>query len=206
MESTVGKRRISRRPGGRTADITERVRQAVVELAIEGGFQACTFSNVAERAGVQRSTLYRRFPDRWATIIDAFLAKSGNEVVAELTGSFEKDLRSVLKRLAATLDTPLGPAVMAIAARLQADSDADYPRDYFDGRMGQLEPMFEAAIARGDLPADVDREELFTAAAGPLWFRKFIAGRPLDSGFIDRVVENVCWLYCSGARPSRGEL
>ncbi len=203
MESTVGKRPINRRPGGRTADITERVRQAVLELAIEGGFAACTFSNVAERAGVQRSTLYRRFPDRWATIIDAFLAKSGDDVVAEPTGSFEKDLRSVLRRLAATLDTPLGPAVLAIAARLQADPDADYPRNYFDGRMAQLQPMFEAAIARGDLPADVDREELFSCAAGPLWFRKFIAGRPLDDAFIDRIVENVCWLYCSGAGPKR---
>jgi hypothetical protein len=89
---------------------------------------------------------------------------------------------------------------MAIAARMQADPNADYPRDYFDGRMAQLEPMFAAAIARGDLPQDIDREELFTSAAGPLWFRKFVSARPLDDAFIDRIVENVCWLYCSGCR------
>ena len=49
-----------RRPGGRTADVTERVHRAIVELLIEGGVEACTFSAVAERAAVDRSTLYRR--------------------------------------------------------------------------------------------------------------------------------------------------
>jgi len=85
---------------------------------------------------------------------------------------------------------------------MQADPGADYPRDYFEGRMAQLEPMFAAAIARGDLPEDIDREELFTSAAGSLWFRKFISARPVDDAFIDRIVENVCWLYCSGCRAS----
>lgn len=202
MESTVGKKPIHRRPGGRTADVTERVRQAVLELAVEGGFPACTFSNVAERAGVQRSTLYRRFPDRWATIIEAFLTKTGGDVTPDLSGSFEKDLRSILRKLAEALDSPIGPAVLGMAARMHSDPNADFPRDYFDGRMAQLEPMFEAAIARGDLSADVDREEIFTFAAGPLWFRKFIAGRPLDDAFVDGIVENVCWLYCSGSRAS----
>jgi hypothetical protein len=29
-----------------------------------------------------------------------------------------------------------------------------------------------------------------------MYFRMFIAGRPLDDAFIDALVENVCWLYC----------
>src|SRR4051794_18926154 len=204
MESTVGKRGVNQRPGGRTADVTERVRHAVIELAIEGGFPACTFANIAERAGVQRSTLYRRFPDRWTTIIDAIVAKTGDDVVADLSGNFERDLRSVLRKLADALDSPLGPAVMAIAARMQADPNADYPRDYFDGRMAQPEPMFAAALARRDPPHDLDRGGVVTPPPRPLWFRKFISARPVDHAFIDRIVENVCWLYCSGCRASPG--
>ena len=44
----------SRRPGGRTADVTARVHQAIIDLIVEGGCQACTFSAVAKRAGVER--------------------------------------------------------------------------------------------------------------------------------------------------------
>jgi hypothetical protein len=41
---------------------------------LDGGLEACTFSNVAERAGVERSTLYRRYPDRMDMIIDTIVA------------------------------------------------------------------------------------------------------------------------------------
>lgn len=202
--STSSKTAVSRRPGGRTADITARVHKAVIELIVEGGFEACTFSNVAQRAGVERSTLYRRFPDRWDAIIDAWMARASQDVMPDLGDSFAADLRSVLRRLADVLESPLGPALLGIAAELRSREGTDFSRTYFDRRMEQLKPMFDAAIARGELPADADCEGLFTFAAGAIYFRMFIAARPIDDAFIDQVVENVCWLYCSGSRSSRG--
>ena len=62
--------------------------------------------------------------------------------------------------------------------------------------MEQLAPMFDAAIERGDLAPDVDREELFTFASGSIWFSRFIAARPVDEAAIDRIVAAVCTLYC----------
>ena len=88
-------------------------------------------------------------------------------------------------------------------------SGNDYSRTYFDRRMEQLNPMFDAAIARGELLSDVDCEELFTFAAAPLWYRMFIAGRGADDAYVRSVVESTCWLYCSPsvaaklARPAR---
>ena len=49
MESTVRNRPVTKRPGGRTAEVTARVHQAITDLIIEGGVDACTFSAVAER-------------------------------------------------------------------------------------------------------------------------------------------------------------
>ncbi len=62
-----------RRPGGRTADVTRRINKAVIELLAEGGVEACTFQSLASRAGVERSTLYRRDPELWPTIIGAII-------------------------------------------------------------------------------------------------------------------------------------
>ena len=186
---------VARRPGGRTAEVTQRVHEAIVDLLVEGGVQACTFSAVAERAGIERSTLYRRFPDRWEAIIDALMDVAAKDVLPDLGANFEHDLGSILRKLRDALESPLGPAVLAVGIELQSGA-GDYPRAYFDRRLAQLRPMFEAAIARGELAPDVDCETLFTFAAGPIYFRKFIVARPIDDDFIDQVVDNVCRLYC----------
>ena len=201
MESTVRHRTVikptvAKRPGGRTAEVTARVHQAITELLLEGGVDACTFSAVAQRAGVERSTLYRRFPDRWDAIIDTWMATAAAEVMPKLQGSFARDLKSVLRRLVTTLESPLGPALLTFAADLRTKSGNDYTREFFDRRIDQLAPMFDASIERGDLPADVDREALFTFAAGPIYFRLFIASRTVDDAFIDGLVDSICRTFC----------
>ena len=193
--STLSHGSVIRRPGGRTAEVTGRVHEAIVGLLLEGGVQACTFSAVAERASVERSTLYRRFPDRWEAIIDALMARAGADVMPDLGKSFAHDLKSVLHKLRDTLNSPLGPALLAAAIELRSE-DNEYPRAYFDRRLEQLQPMFDAAIARGELPADVDCEAVFSLAAGAIYFRIFIASRQVADAFIDDLVEKICWLHC----------
>jgi AcrR family transcriptional regulator len=192
-----------RRPGGRTAEITARVHKAITELILEGGVKACTFSAVAERAEIERSTLYRRFPDRWEAIIDAMMARAASDVMPDLGDSFAGDLASVLRKLRDMLEAPLGQAVLTTAVELRAHDGNAYPRAYFDRRMAQLDAMFDAAVARGELQADVDRETLFTFAAGPIYFRIFIAARPVDDDFIHDIVSNVCWLYCTPSAAAK---
>ena len=201
--STSSRTEVARRRGGRTADVTARVRRAIFDLIMEGGLEACTFSAVAQRAGVERSTLYRRFPDRWDAIIDAWMARAAEEVLPEPADTFAEDLAAVLRKLVDVLESSIGPALLHVVAELRAHFQSDYSRAYFDERMTQLAPMFDAAIARGELPAEVDREALFTAAAGPIYFRLFIAGRQIDEDFIHAIVSNICWLYCSPSAAAK---
>ena len=58
-----------RRPGGRTAAVSNAIRAAVEELAAEKGLERVTIPLVAERAGVNPTTVYRRWPDA-ATMIN----------------------------------------------------------------------------------------------------------------------------------------
>ena len=125
------------------------------------------------------------------------------DVMPVLGPSFAEDLGSVLRKLVEALESRLGPALLRVAAELRARDDTNFSRAYFDARMDQLAPMFEAAIARGELPADVERETLFTFAAGPIYFRMFIAARRVDDDFIHSIVSNVCWLYCSPSTAAK---
>lgn len=201
MESTFLNRNIHKRPGGRTADVTRRVHSAVLDLLVSNGADGCTFKAVAERAAVERSTLYRRYPDRWVMMIDAFVALAAADVTADLTGNFRAELRSVLRKLALLLDSPLGSALMIVAAELHGNSGVDVWQSYFRHRLEQLAPMFDGAVERGELGASVDRETLITLAAGPIYFRIFISGRQVDDQLIDDVLDSVCATFCPPPRP-----
>jgi AcrR family transcriptional regulator len=186
-----------KRPGGRTAEVTDRIRGAVLSLLLEGGFEACTIKNVAERAGIERSTLYRRYPDRWGAIIDTVISWIQRDSPPIETGTFAGDIRNVLTHLAASISTALGPAIVAAAGALHSEDRVAEARVFFERRMGQLQPMFDAAVERGELLKDVDAEELFVFATGSIWFSKFIASRTVDQAAIDRLVQAVCTLYCT---------
>src|SRR6266542_535203 len=180
MESRRVRNGASRRPGGRTAEITERINRACLELVVERGASACTFGAVASCAGVERSTLYRRYSDEWEMRLDALIAHA-RDMTPDLSGKLASDLKSVAHRLVEQLESPLGPALVGAAAQLRAHSGQDYSRQFFDRRMAQLQPMFDAAIARGELAPDIDPEEMFSMIAGPIYFRMFIAARPVEA-------------------------
>ena len=185
-----------RRPGGRTADVTRRINEAVLELLAEGGIEACTFQNVAARAGIERSTLYRRNPDRWPTIMNAIIDYAERETPAPVTGSFKGDLLNILRATARVMTSPLGAPLMSTAAALRAGAAPGETERFWESRRKIMEPMYEAAIARGELPADVDREELFAMAAGPIFFRLFVSARPFDDDWLGKIADQVCSLYC----------
>ena len=164
---------LRRRPGGRTADVTRRINEATIELLGEGGLEACTFQNVAARAGIERSTLYRRNPDRWPTIVEAIIELAERETAAFDTGAFRTDLKSTLSNLARVLESPLGPSLMEVAGALQSGAAP-----------GQAERFWEHR-----------REQLFAMAAGPIYFWKFVASKPLTEEWVAKVVDQVCDRY-----------
>lgn len=187
-----------RRPGGRTADVTRRINQAVLGLLAEGGIDACTFQNIAGRAGIERSTLYRRNPDRWPTIIDAIIDFAERETAPYDTGTFRGDLTATLFNLAKALNGPIGPALVSVAAALQGGAAPGEAERFWKSRMKRLDPMFDKAIARGELNPEVDREEIFSMAAGPIYFRRFIASRHVEDAWVQKVVDDVCQRYAGG--------
>lgn len=196
MESSLTVREPTRRPGGRTAEVTRRINDAVLALLVEGGIGACTFAAVADRAGIERSTLYRRYGDRWAMMIDAILGYAGDEVAPISLGSFREDLRFVLDRMAEVLATPLGPALWAVGAALRAGSAPEHRARFWETRLTQILPIVDAAKSRRELDPDVDPEEVFAFAMGAVHFRMLVIGERIGSTIVDQIVDDVCRLYC----------
>ncbi len=88
-----------RRPGGRTA----RNRAAVVEATLAElarcGYSGLTVENVAERSGVHKTTVYRRWGGVDGLIVDALHAAGEDVWAAPDTGALDTDLRPLYFRL-----------------------------------------------------------------------------------------------------------
>ena len=198
------------RPGGRTARIGDRIAVAVVELLVDRGVEQCTFTKVAAKAGVERSTLYRRYPNRWAMISEALFARHEIDFAIEATGDFRADITAHLRKVGASLESTAGRAMVVAAAMARVERTPEGGQ-YWSNRRDQLQPIIDAAVKSGQIRPGIEPDELFAASDGPLFFRMLIASAPIDEAFIGRVVDNLCRLYCVASRgdasaaPSRKE-
>lgn len=178
------------RPGGRTALVTARIFDATLLLLVEGGFGNFSLSELAKRANVTRSTIYRRWPIKSALILDAIAARINQQISLVDTGSFAGDFTAALKNLSLFLNSPVGRA--AIAAGLEIDRTETIVAQWKalgDVRLRAIRAIFERAMVRGDFSENGDWEAFLAAAAGAMYFRIIVTSRDPDPAWIERVLK-----------------
>jgi AcrR family transcriptional regulator len=188
------------RPGGRTA----RVRQAVIDATIaelsEVGYAALRIETVAERAGVNKTTIYRRWGNKPALVATAFLERHRDVVPPPDTGSLYDDLLTLLIDMRSGLQTPWVAVLLREVGPRSPHSDGVHEvlDKIWPARFRSSRVIFERAIERGELPADTDPDFLIEVLSGPLYFRWLMLGHPLSDEFLQRTAAFVL----GGARAS----
>ncbi|MDQ3353007.1 MAG: TetR/AcrR family transcriptional regulator [Actinomycetota bacterium] len=181
-----------RRPGRpRDPGLDRAILAATSELLSAEGFGGTSVEAVAERAGVSKATIYRRWPTRE----DLLLAAGGSMGPCPPdpeTGSLRDDLVTLIGGLAAVMRTPVGgllPATVDEAARnpeLRSRLDA-----FIDDRRGPVRAVLARAAARGELRAGIEPELVVDLLAGPVFTRILLTGGPLEDDLATRIVEAV---------------
>src|SRR5664280_783734 len=95
-----------RRPGGRSARVRAAVLEATLDQLAESGYDGLSFEAVAVRAGVHKTTLYRRWSDRTDLVLDAMLELSSQTVPVPDFGSVRADLLAIARGIAGNLSSP----------------------------------------------------------------------------------------------------
>ncbi|MEV4799392.1 TetR/AcrR family transcriptional regulator [Nonomuraea sp. NPDC049421] len=179
-----------RRPVGRGAKVRAAVHAATLAELVDKGYAALTVENVAQRAGVHKTTVYRRWKDRESLLTDALAEHMAMDVPVPDTGTIEGDLRALANSLVRTFTSPTGQAILAAmftgAAHLPEIAAAR--RQVFDDRLTRAEPVVVRAIERGELPAATDPAELLKTLAAPIYLRLLITADPVDETTADRAV------------------
>jgi AcrR family transcriptional regulator len=169
------------RPGGRTARIRAAVLDATVAELVETGYGGLSVESIAARAGVNKTTLYRRWGGKDGLVVDAVEQFAAAQVRMPDTGQIEDDLRLWARSIVTTLTGPSSSAVVRAVFGGAGDSPQarELRRRFWLTRLALVTPIVQRALDRGELPAGTDPIEVIRHVGAPLYYRMFILAEPV---------------------------
>jgi AcrR family transcriptional regulator len=154
------------RPGGRSERIRRSVSDAVREYFSEGDV-SFSVRDVAERAGVHRTTVYRRWPTRADLVAEALRDHTATLNVPD-TGSWRKDLELLVHQLAAFFADPVEVG-MNISLAMGNDPQSDsVTRRHWGPVIESIRQPILRAVERGEIDPEVDTDALLELMMSPM--------------------------------------
>jgi AcrR family transcriptional regulator len=177
----------TRRGRGRPPGISERVRhdvyEAVRELLVQSGYAALRLDDVAELAGVHKSTLYRQWATKAQLVRDVLNASLVAHYPRPDEGSWAADIDALCGELVRLFRSPT--TIAFIRTRAVAD-DPELIQGLHElgvRDMRFVREPFERAIARGEIDPGLSVETLVQMVISPFLARVVVTRLPVDDAF-----------------------
>jgi len=176
------------RPGGRSARVVEAVLAAARTELITRGYCAFSVADVARAAGVQKTSIYRRWGTPQRLVLDVVLDIARETIPVPNTNDLTTDLVQLMQSAHKILRTPIGRASAAVLFQSERDVAA-LQRSYWKHRFVNFGIIFQRAIERGQWCSSGDAELVARILLGTVWFRLFISGEGITRGYLQKLVE-----------------
>ncbi|MDQ1040484.1 AcrR family transcriptional regulator [Streptomyces sp. V3I8] len=189
------------RPGGRTARVRSAVLRAAGDALAEHGFAHLDLTDVARRAEVGKTTVYRRWGTVAVLVADLLVDMAEQSLPRTETGSLLGDLKANARLVQRTLADPRQGALFkaVIAAATCEARTAEALHRFYDVRVQEWAPCVRQAVDRGEVPEGTDAHEVVRAVSAPLYYRLLTTGDPLDEAAADRAAEAAAAAARAGA-------
>lgn len=191
----------ARRPGGRNARVRNQILAATAELVARDGIAHFRYEDVAESAGVNKTSVYRNWPDREALVVESLIHYAEDLASITDTGDIEQDLADYLLALASALETPFGRTLAQALQPARHHSTVAALTKVLDRRVAAMQQRVDTAVARGELPP-VDSAFLGEMISGPVHLIANRGMRPVTRADVQRIVRVVL----AGVRAIAGDL
>jgi AcrR family transcriptional regulator len=188
------------RVGGRSARVVSTVLRTTLEVLGQEGYAGLRIDDIAERAGVNKTTIYRRWPTR-ADLVIAALANLSTPPKAVETGRLESDLRATFLTATTLRSTAAGRGVVRALIAERGDPEVDRVcTEIRERHRAPARIVIERARRRGALPKRVDVELVLDILTGTIYGRLRERPGPLDPQWVRRVVRLVLSGAAAGGR------
>ena len=179
----------------RGPETTQAILRAALELGEELGFDGLTIEGIATRSGIAKTTIYRRWPNVGAIVMDAFLADVTRLAPIQTRSTARESFTASMRLLAKAYRGRLGRILRPLLGRAQSD---DNLREAVRTRW--VEPRREIArdivrrgMKSGELRDGLDPDVVLDALYGPFYHRLLVPYKNgvLSDAFIDTLVDTV---------------
>jgi len=173
----------------RSEEAHQAILDATVELLAEVGLSALTVEGVAQRAGVGKATIYRRWASKLPLVVEAFGGLPQLEDVD--TGDLAADLKTMLRAYLQLFNTtPLATILPSLAGERAHDEALSEVFDpVLKDRRRPLVAALERGVVRGELPAGLDLDLAADLVVGPIAVQLFFKGGKLSPKMVGPIVD-----------------
>jgi AcrR family transcriptional regulator len=182
---------------GRGRPRSDQAHQAILAASLEEvfavGFRALSIDMIASKAGVGKATIYRRWPNKAAVVMDAFLAEVGPGTGFPRAARALDRIRMQMKAQSKAFRSRYGVLIKSLLGEAQFDPElAEAFRERWIMPRRQLaREVLEEAIQQGDLRDDIDIETAIDMLYAPIYYRLQIETGPISEKYVDGVFGQV---------------
>lgn len=174
---------------GRAARVVSSVLRATGEELSRVGYAALRVEEVAERAGVNKTTIYRRWPGKAELVADAIREYVGGQAPLPDTGSLRGDLIAYLADLASGRQSPEIRGILSTLTSRTEPTVEILARELRLAERGRRTELIQRGIERGELPKTVNAEILGDLFSAPVLRKILNLGEEVERSYIEYVVD-----------------
>lgn len=181
---------------GRPRD--EATHQAIIDAANgllqDKGYAAFSIEAVAARAGVAKTSIYRRWPSKGVLLMDLYMAGMAQDALNGSKKSIRDELKAYIDATVQRLKAPgWSTVIRSLIAEAQVDEDlAKLVREkIIEPRRAAGRRLFQSGIKSGELRADIDVEITLDFLFGAIWYRLLLGHAPIDKAFGQKLMNEL---------------
>jgi AcrR family transcriptional regulator len=176
----------------RSPKIDRAILEAAAHLVLAKGFRALSMDAIAAAAKVGRMTIYRRWPNKAAVVMDAFVSRVDPNTLFVPAASYLESIRLQMRTMAKAFAGNDGALIRALLAEAQFDAElATALRERWTmPRRRMAIAYFQEGIAKGILRADADPDTMIDILYAPLYYRLQMGTGALSEAYIDEIFDH----------------
>ena len=176
----------------RSARLHQAILKAAVDLVFENGFKALSINAIAARSKVGRMTIYRRWPNKAAIIMDAFAMRVDPGTLFVPAQTYTESIRLQMRTMAKAFRGKDGTLLRALLAEAQFDSELAHAlrERWTMPRRRMAIAYFREGIRLGTLRHGTDPDAMIDLLYAPIYYRLQLGTGPLSDAYIDEIFDH----------------
>lgn len=162
--------------------------QAVADALAECEYHQLTIEDVAARASVGKSTIYRWWKHKSELVLDTFKQHTASVFELDTSKSLKSNLIQQLSSLSQALNHPVGRALLVVIAN-HRELAGEFFQQYLLPRRQQTHQLIQQAIERGEIHPDYPFDLMLDTLYGPIHYQIIFFNRIPDEHYIQNLVE-----------------